>query len=123
MNENPALTFAITLKRWFAANGWPQRITDVWAHDPGIQSPTGPWASQMCNAMKAAASELDYFEEKGIPAEHVGTHSLRMGRVNALVLSGYSNTQIQKMGRWRGATSGSSEPAAAAARRPPPENP
>ena len=27
-----------------------------------------------------------------------------MGGANALALSGYSDTQIQKMGRWRGAT-------------------
>jgi hypothetical protein len=34
----------------------------------------------------------------------VDTHSLRNGGANALVLSGYSDTQIQKMGRWKGAT-------------------
>ena len=50
--SDPALTFAITLKRWFASNGWPQKITDDWARDVG--NSTGPWASQMCNAMKAA---------------------------------------------------------------------
>ena len=50
--NDPALTFAVTLKRWFAANGWPQKITDDWARDVG--STTGPWASQVCNAMKAA---------------------------------------------------------------------
>ena len=52
MDESPALTFALTLKRWFRANGWPQKITDDWAKDPGIKSPNGPWASQVCNAMK-----------------------------------------------------------------------
>lgn len=50
--NDPALTFALTLKRWFAANGWPQKITDDWARD--ANNPTGPWASQVCNAMKAA---------------------------------------------------------------------
>ncbi len=30
-------------------------------------------------------------------------HSLRSGGVNALALSGYSDTQIQKMGHWKGA--------------------
>jgi len=54
MRDDPALTFALTLKRWFRANGWPQKITDDWAKDAGIQSATGPWASQVCNAMKAA---------------------------------------------------------------------
>jgi hypothetical protein len=50
--SDPALTFALTLKRWFASNGWPQKITDDWARDAG--NSTGPWASQVCNAMKAA---------------------------------------------------------------------
>tara|TARA_A200000159_G_scaffold68719_1_gene63633 strand:- start:1410 stop:2111 length:702 start_codon:yes stop_codon:yes gene_type:complete len=50
--NDPALTFAVTLKRWFASNGWPQKITDDWAQDVG--NATGPWASQVCNAFKAA---------------------------------------------------------------------
>ena len=50
--NDPALTFAVTLKRWFASNDWPQKITDDWARDVG--NSTGPWASQVCNAMKAA---------------------------------------------------------------------
>ena len=50
--NDPALTFALTLKRWFASNGWPQKITDDWARDVG--NATGPWASQVCNAMKAS---------------------------------------------------------------------
>ena len=49
--NDPALTFAVTLKRWFASNDWPQKITDDWARDVG--NSTGPWASQVCNAMKA----------------------------------------------------------------------
>ena len=36
--------------------------------------------------------------------DHIDTHSLRSGGANALSLSGYSDTQIQKMGCWRGAT-------------------
>jgi hypothetical protein len=40
----------------------------------------------------------------GIPIEQIDTHSLRSGGANALSLAGFSNTQIQKMGRWRGAT-------------------
>ena len=31
-------------------------------------------------------------------------HSLCSGGPNAMALSGYSDTQIQKMGRWKGAT-------------------
>jgi hypothetical protein len=47
---------------------------------------------------------LEYPLVKGIPIERINTHSLRSGGANALALSGYSDTQIQKMGRWRGAT-------------------
>lgn len=53
INTDGPLAFALTLKRWFALNGWPQKITDDWANDPGVLYPHGPWASQMCGAMKA----------------------------------------------------------------------
>ena len=55
-------------------------------------------------ALKMAATLLDYPEARGIPIDLIDTHSLRCGGANALALSGYSDTQIQKMGRWRGAT-------------------
>lgn len=54
--------------------------------------------------LKWAATELDYPCRKGIPIERVDTHSLRIGGANALSLSGYSDREIQKMGRWRGET-------------------
>lgn len=54
--------------------------------------------------VKWAATQLDYPGTKGIPIELIDTHSLRCGGANALALSGYSDTQIMKMGRWRGAT-------------------
>jgi hypothetical protein len=47
---------------------------------------------------------LEYPTIKGIPIERVNTHSLQSGGANALALAGYLDTQIQKMGRWRGAT-------------------
>lgn len=50
--DDPKVVFALTLKRWFKVNSWPQAITDNWAKDPGVQAPTGPWASQVCGAMK-----------------------------------------------------------------------
>ncbi len=50
-----------------------------------------------------AARALEYPILKGIPIEQINTHSLRSGGANALALSGYCDTQIQKMGRWRGA--------------------
>ena len=46
--------------------------------------------------------ELKYQEEKGIPIERVDTHLLQGRGANGLSLNGYSNTQIQKMGRWTG---------------------
>jgi len=55
-------------------------------------------------ALKAAATVLEYPMAKGVPIDHIDTHSLQSGGANALLLSGYSDTQIQKMGRWRGAT-------------------
>ena len=45
--------FALTLKRWFNSNEWPQKITDDWAKDEGVLAPNGPWASQICSALKA----------------------------------------------------------------------
>ncbi len=50
------------------------------------------------------AKVLEYPILKGIPIERINTHSLRNGGANALALAGYSDTQIQIMGRWRGAT-------------------
>ena len=61
-------------------------------------------AEDISRALKAAATELQYPTTKGIPIARINTHSLRSGGANALALAGYSDTQIQKMGRWRGAT-------------------
>ena len=55
-------------------------------------------------SLKHAAIALHYPEYKGIPIERIDTHSLRSGGANALSLAGYSDREIQKMGRWRGAT-------------------
>jgi hypothetical protein len=56
------------------------------------------------NGLKLAATALNYPENRGIPVERVDTHSLRIGGANALHLAGYSDQEIQKMGRWRGET-------------------
>ncbi len=61
-------------------------------------------AEHISRALKSAATELQLPTNKGIPVSRISTHSLRSGGLNALYLSGYSDTQIQKMGRWRGAT-------------------
>ncbi len=61
-------------------------------------------AENISRALKLAATELQYPANKGIPIAQINTHSLRIGGVNALALAGYSDTQIQKMGRWCRAT-------------------
>lgn len=55
-------------------------------------------------AIKRAATALMYPTTRGTPISLINTHSLRIGGACALALAGYSDTQIQKMGRWRGAT-------------------
>ncbi len=61
-------------------------------------------AENISRALKLAAVELQYPTNKGIPIKSINTHSLCSGGANALALAGYSDMQIQKMGRWRGAT-------------------
>ncbi len=61
-------------------------------------------AKHISRALKLAATERQYPTNKWIPIARINTHSLRSGRANALALAGYSDTQIQKMGRWHGAT-------------------
>ena len=55
-------------------------------------------------ALKLAATILEYPTVKGIPIDRIDTHSLRSRGANALSLAGFSDTEIQKMGWWRGAT-------------------
>jgi hypothetical protein len=57
-------------------------------------------AENISQALKSAATELQYPKSKGIPITRINTHSLRSNSANALALAGYS----QKMGRWCGAT-------------------
>jgi len=55
-------------------------------------------------ALKLAGVALEYPSRRGIPIDRIDTHSLRSGGANALALNGYSDREIQKMGRWRSAT-------------------
>jgi hypothetical protein len=55
-------------------------------------------------AIKMVATSLEYQILKGIPIDRINTHSPQGEGANALALAGYSDTQIQKMGWWRGAT-------------------
>jgi hypothetical protein len=54
--------------------------------------------------LKVAAEALLYPTNKGIPIQRINTHSLLSGGANALALVGYSDMQIQKIGRWHSAT-------------------
>jgi hypothetical protein len=54
--------------------------------------------------LKMAATLLQYPAMWGILIARINTHSLGSGGANALALSGYSDTQIQKMGHWKGIT-------------------
>ncbi len=54
--------------------------------------------------LKMVAAALDYPSLKGVPIIRIDIHSLCSGGANVLALSGYSDMQILKMGRWKGAT-------------------
>ena len=62
--------------------------------------------TEVRTALKKAADELNYSQGCGIPLERIDTHSLSLwaGGANAMSLNGYTDRQIQKMGRWRGQT-------------------
>jgi hypothetical protein len=47
---------------------------------------------------------LDYLAAKGTSIEWINTHTLCSWGANALFLSGFSEMDIQKMGRWLSAT-------------------
>jgi hypothetical protein len=81
-------------------NDW-DTLFSAYYDDAGRHDVTDKDISQ---GLKKAATTLNYPAEKGIPIELVDTHSLRSGGANALSLAGYSDRQIQKMGRWRGKT-------------------
>ena len=76
-------------------NDWTTPIHAYWDEE-------GRWRDVTDNdirkALKAAATELEYLETRGIPIDRVDTHSLWGGGANALSLNGYSDTQIQKLG-------------------------
>ena len=54
--------------------------------------------------IKVCAIALDYESRRAIPISRIDTHSLRGGGAMALHLNGYSDREIQKMGRWRSDT-------------------
>ena len=88
IRENTGLTDGETFLSAYFVDGSRYDITDKNVRD----------------ALKWAAATLDYPGAKGTPLNRINTHSLRSGGANALSLSGYSEMEIQKMGRWRSAT-------------------
>ena len=77
-------------------------ISAYWETKSG--APRSVTADHISKSIKLAAGMLHYPTDQGIPVQRINTHSLRSGGANVLALSGYSDTEIQKMGRWRGAT-------------------
>ena len=59
-------------------------------------------SEDISKGLKMGATILQYPTTCGIPIKQIDTHSLHSGGMNTPALSGYSNTQIQKMGRWKG---------------------
>ena len=60
-------------------------------------------ATMVNKTLKTAVTAL-HLEQNGITTDMVSSHSLRAGGATAMKMHGYSDTRIQKMGRWRGAT-------------------
>ena len=60
-------------------------------------------APMMVSQVRQAAKELK-MENLGIDADLIGAHSLRAGGAMALKLMKYSDTTIQKIGRWTSST-------------------
>ena len=56
----------------------------------------------MSASLKVSTTALNYTSLKEIPIYRVDTRSLRFGVANSLLLAGYSDRDIQKLGRWRG---------------------
>jgi hypothetical protein len=52
--------------------------------------------------LRIAATLLQYPATRVIPIKCINIHSLQSGGSNTLALSGYSDTQIQEMGHWKG---------------------
>ena len=61
-------------------------------------------SADISTKMKWAGICLHYPSMRGIEIDSISTHSLRAGEAMSLHLNGYSDREIQKMGRWRGQT-------------------
>ena len=79
------------MKTWLSAHWMKGKRCDV--NDEDIRK-----------NLKWAGGILEYEGTHNIPVDRIDTRSLRSGGANALSLSGYSDRQIMKMGRWKSAT-------------------
>lgn len=77
-------------KTFLSAYSVKEQYFDVTDHD-------------ISTALKMAALVLDY-TSWGFPLDRIDTYSLCSGGTNALSLAGYTECQIQKVGRWKGST-------------------
>ena len=80
----------------------PETFISAYFESPGNRRDVND--NDIRRALKIAAIAKDYESLRGIPTNRIDTHSLRAGGANALHLSGYSDREIQKMGRWRSDT-------------------
>ena len=69
-------------------------IIHVWLKGVCYNDVTG--GDNISKGLKMATMPLHYPSTWGMPDEQIETHSLHCGDMNALALSGYSDTQIQK---------------------------
>ena len=80
----------------------PEAFLSAYFESPGNKLDVND--NDIRRALKVAAVAKNYESFRGIPVSRIDTHSLRAGGANALHLSGYSDREIQKMGRWRSDT-------------------
>ena len=80
----------------------PHTFISAYFEQPGKRADVND--NDIRRALKIAAVAKEYDTYRGIPIARIDTHSLRAGGANALHLAGYSDREIQKMGRWRSDT-------------------
>ncbi len=96
-NQSTRATLCASTQTWSMKINFP-----VYNHHEGKRYDV--CGEDISKALKMAATLLEYPETRGIPIKLIDTHSLQIGGANALALSGFSDTHIQKMGCWRGVT-------------------
>ena len=76
MRPDGKTCFAITLKRWFKANEWPQNVPEQLAR--ALHNPTGPWGSQISHSMNEKHQpKPDFFVALGWFNEQVSMRNVQ----------------------------------------------